>query len=211
MTYNEHFNILFVCTANLCRSQLAELRFRQMLPTHSSIKVASAGTRAVEGARIPEKFRRVFEGFCIDEAVSSRLSSRLLTQADLVLTMTRGQRSEVVQVLPESVNRTYTLPQFVNLAEQAVHLESALSAAIRSGDRWRVIDAVNSLRGTSRGRRGAVEIPDPERGSSWRVTAVSKQITAFLDRLATILEASATGERTVQLTAPGECQVSNVA
>ncbi len=181
------FTVLFVCTANLCRSQLAEARFREHLPAHSAIDVASAGTRAVDGTPIPDRFMPMFDHRLVHTLSATLVTPALLDGADLVLTMTRAQRSEVTQVLPRSVGYTYTLTQFVEMAEDAVDDDPQVGIdLITSSDPGVLLDAVKSRR-RARAGRAAGDITDPAHGGSRQLRDVNSLISTHVDRLSDVL------------------------
>ncbi|HEY6797824.1 MAG TPA: hypothetical protein VI248_24375 [Kineosporiaceae bacterium] len=100
--------VLHVCTANRCRSAMAERMLRAALP--GDMAVTSAGTRARRGEEIwPEAAdqlaRRGISPLGFD---SHPLTPALLAGADLVLTATRAHRDEVVSGFPAALRRTFT-------------------------------------------------------------------------------------------------------
>jgi len=183
------FKILFVCTANLCRSQLAEVRFRRYLVSGSVVAVRSAGTHAIEGATIPRWFAPVFEGTSSQALTARQATSAGLADADLVLTMTRAQRADVVQILPRCVTYTYTLTQFVDIAEVALREDSCLGASIaHQVEPGLLLDAVRGARVSQRSHVARADIPDPAHGGLRRLRRVERTISDSVDRLATAFQ-----------------------
>jgi len=100
--------VLHVCTANRCRSAIAERLMRASLP--GAVPVTSAGTRARMGEPIwpaagVELERRGISALGFD---SHPLEPDLLAGADLVLTATRRHRDDVVSGCPSALRRTFT-------------------------------------------------------------------------------------------------------
>lgn len=100
--------ILHVCTANRCRSAIAERLTRAVVS--GEIPVTSAGTRARIGDPIwpgaaVELERRGISAMGFD---SYPLRPALVAGADLVLTATRVHRDEVVSAQPGALRRTFT-------------------------------------------------------------------------------------------------------
>jgi protein-tyrosine phosphatase len=100
--------ILHVCTANRCRSAIAERLMRDALP--DEVPVTSAGTRARPGEPIwpavaAELDRRGVSSYGF---ASHPLEAALLRGADLVLTATRAHRDEVIAAHPDALRRTFT-------------------------------------------------------------------------------------------------------
>ncbi|GAA3828407.1 adenylyl-sulfate kinase [Nocardioides panacisoli] len=127
-------SVLFVCTANICRSPYMELRARSLMANASDaplIEFASAGTHGfrehpadptmaeVMAARgVPQKQ--------IDAFTSRRLSRKLVETADLVLTAEGTHRAYVLEEVPASFRKVFTLGQF---AESITRVDPGLSGA----------------------------------------------------------------------------------
>jgi protein-tyrosine phosphatase len=118
------FRVLFVCTANHCRSpiaeQLLEYAVSQRFGNSSGWTVGSAGTEipgpwplheyaaAVLAERIGE----------VDSHVSTSLDVATVREADLVLTATRRHRSVVASTVPAAIGRSFTVLQFARLCAE---------------------------------------------------------------------------------------------
>jgi protein-tyrosine phosphatase len=104
--------LLFICTGNLCRSPFAERLTPLLLgESRGSVRVASAGTRAVVGAGMDD----VAAGVLAEYGASGsghrarQLTAGLVAEADLVLTMTIAQRTAVLELSPGSLRKTFSL------------------------------------------------------------------------------------------------------
>ena len=100
--------VLHVCTANQCRSAIAERLMRAAVPV--DVPVTSAGTRARAGepiwpAAAVELERRGVSSLGFD---SHPISAALVKGADLVLTATRAHRDEVLSEYPFALGRVFT-------------------------------------------------------------------------------------------------------
>ena len=107
-------NILFVCTANVCRSPVAEVIFsnwltRQAIP--GDWHVTSAGTWALSGQVASNYSREVLaeQGLNLGEHRSRRVDRGMLEGADLVLCMTRSQVEAIQIEFPEHAGRIHLL------------------------------------------------------------------------------------------------------
>jgi protein-tyrosine phosphatase len=115
------FSVLMVCTANYCRSPIAE----QLLTAAADARcgtgswaVSSAGTAAYSVRPIHEFSAQVLtdRGVYTPGHRSRLLDAAMLRSTDLVLTATREHRSAVVRLLPAAIGRTFTMLQFARLA-----------------------------------------------------------------------------------------------
>jgi len=148
---DDRFGILVVCTANICRSPIAERLLRHSLgarlgPAVAQFHVSSAGTEALVGEAI-----HPHSATMLDElgARSSGFHSRAVTPAylsgaDLVLTATRAHRAACVSLAPATIGRTFTLKQLARLAN-AVQPEMVPVTDPVARARW-LIAAVPILR-----------------------------------------------------------------
>jgi protein-tyrosine phosphatase len=112
------FSILFVCTANICRSPMAERLAAQELARHGGlISVSSAGTRGHHGDDMHPYAAETLEsmGVAADAFRARQLDASHIGGADLILTATREHRSAVVSLDPASLGRAFTIPQFARL------------------------------------------------------------------------------------------------
>lgn len=117
---DDTFSVLFVCTANICRSPMAEHMFQHALRGRLGRQdrwrwsVASAGTHAVRGAVAHDLARAALHerGVPIEGAPARQATLTMIEDADLILTAGRAQRSWIVERAPSSVRRVATLRQF---------------------------------------------------------------------------------------------------
>lgn len=119
---SEQFVVLIVCTANLCRSPMAEHLLRVAM--HTVVQeppwvVRSAGSRARDGGPMHHHTAQVLSQFGISSQgwETSRLTPQRITAADLILTASAAHRKTVVTMVPASIGRTFPLLQFAALAE----------------------------------------------------------------------------------------------
>lgn len=114
------FEVLTVCTGNICRSPLAaELLRARLAPLE--VAVNSAGTRGLSEAPMTSEAQliAVQYGVTADAAASHRsryLLERHLSSPDLILTMTRDHRRHVAELAPSRLRWTFTAREFARLA-----------------------------------------------------------------------------------------------
>ena len=112
--------LLFVCTGNLCRSPLAERLFRSWVEREldplDGVRIESAGTAAADGPMDRYAAQALRElGGEPDGAVARQLQTGKTADVDLVLTMTREQRREVLRRDPRAMRRVFTLAEAATL------------------------------------------------------------------------------------------------
>lgn len=96
-------HLLFLCTGNSCRSQMAEGWARQLAP--SDIQVQSAGIEA--HGKNPRAIAVMAEaGVDIAQQESTKLTAAMLAWADVVVTVC-GHADEHCPVLPAGVNKIH--------------------------------------------------------------------------------------------------------
>jgi protein-tyrosine phosphatase len=120
------FRVLFVCTANQCRSPLAEYILRDAVGQRwghaaGSWEISSAGTRTRGGRPMDPAAREVLAERGIDGSgfVGRALTPQLIRNADLVLAATREHRGRIAELEPRALARLFTIQQFGYLARAA--------------------------------------------------------------------------------------------
>ncbi len=103
--FRAELRVLFVCTANVCRSPLAEAMLRRrlhILGLGRRVRVGSAGTRVGQPGRPPDprvKKLALEAGIPLGRIRARPLTLRLLRQSDHVLVMERRHLEEIGQLL----------------------------------------------------------------------------------------------------------------
>jgi len=113
------FNILTVCTGNICRSPLAEQLLALGLADVPEVHVASAGTQALVGKGMPEPSLAIAASLGVPNAashVSRQLTEEIVDGADLILAMSREHRRAIVELNPRASKRVFTIREFARLA-----------------------------------------------------------------------------------------------
>ena len=114
--------ILVVCTANICRSPMAELLLAEYLARHAPdarAVISSAGTHARPGDPAARGMRRVAGSWGLELGYhrSRRVDEALATQQDLVVTMEDRHRSVVSRLAAGLGTRTFTITELAALME----------------------------------------------------------------------------------------------
>lgn len=122
--------VLFVCTANRCRSPLAEHLMRRALRDAGLHALVTSAGLLAGGFPTPATGVRVAaaNGLDLTNHRSSRVSARVVEVSDVILTMTRAHAREIVALAPESWPRVYPLKQFTEFLE---HVELPRRAYFR--------------------------------------------------------------------------------
>ncbi|BBH17082.1 hypothetical protein Back2_13690 [Nocardioides baekrokdamisoli] len=109
--------ILVVCTGNICRSPYVAALLQRALP---DARVTSAGTAAMVGRQPVVPVADVLADLGAGTSAPARqLRRSMVRRADVIVAMTHTQRATVVQIVPKSGARTFTLKE---LARTAAHL-----------------------------------------------------------------------------------------
>jgi protein-tyrosine-phosphatase len=110
--------VLFVCTANICRSPSAELLARATGP--ADVTFSSAGTHGSYGGQItPEMVDALPPELDTSGFRSRRLTTAILEDADLVVTMEAAHRTFILDDHPAMFRKVFTLGQLAKGIEDA--------------------------------------------------------------------------------------------
>jgi protein-tyrosine phosphatase len=108
--------VLFVCTANVCRSPLAEGYLRNLLNqnTGSDLDVSSAGVLARTGAPAFDCSVEVarLQGFNLQEHQARQLTVDIAQSSDLILCMETWQAAKVVELETTFLSKTILLGSY---------------------------------------------------------------------------------------------------
>ena len=112
-------SILFICTANQCRSPMAEAMFAaKVAALHQSEAwiIGSAGTSAADGIMATPFARRVMaaRGLNLESHRSRVVTASLLESANLILTMTRNHREALCLEFPQFDHKIHLLSELID-------------------------------------------------------------------------------------------------
>lgn len=111
-------SILFVCSANMCRSPMAEALFSNLLVQRDSLEdwyVSSAGVWAIEGSRAAEGVVKALRRLGIDISFhrAQPVSRELVINSNLILVMERNHKEALQSVFPQAADKIYMLTEMV--------------------------------------------------------------------------------------------------
>ncbi len=111
--------ILFICTGNTCRSPMAEGLFNRIAEERGlDSKAKSAGMFVIPGSRVSDNAISAMEdrGIDIKSHIPAAIDAESVRDADLILTMTSGQKAALGAAAPELADKLYTLKEYANEA-----------------------------------------------------------------------------------------------
>lgn len=107
--------ILFVCTANSCRSPMADLYFNRLCRQagRADLEAASAGIYAGDGFPISRQAAAVMAEYDIDASGfrSARFTPELARTFDLLLAMTESHRMAMREIAPSETSKIHLLSE----------------------------------------------------------------------------------------------------
>jgi protein-tyrosine-phosphatase len=116
---NSH-SVLFICTANICRSPMAEALLRLKVQETGSYpdtwRIESAGVNALEGVP-PSRFAvevMTEYGFDITDHKSKTATENMLGEFNLVLTMEKIHKQLLRSRFPDSTGKVYMLSEMID-------------------------------------------------------------------------------------------------
>lgn len=150
----QHPMVLFICTANICRSPMAEYLLRARQGEDGEWAVQSAGVSAFGGLPASREAVAVMAELKIDlqPHASQPLTRELAQAADLIVPMTRAHRDVIVRMSPDTRERVRLLRSFgpdgsEEDIEDPIGLSTAGYRTIRNQIDSAISDLVLHLRG----------------------------------------------------------------
>ena len=115
-------NILIICTANICRSPIAEILLKDQLAKAGLGRewtVGSAGTWAKDGNQVPRLSKQLMKliGHDISRHRSRIVTSDLLQSADLVLTMEINHKEALMAEFVDDADKIFVLTEMVGFPQ----------------------------------------------------------------------------------------------
>lgn len=115
--------ILFVCTGNTCRSPMAEGILRDLSEKAKlDIEVKSSGIATFNGQDAAENSIRAMKdiGILIDQHRTLRITEDLVEESDLILTMGKSHKMNILSQYKIDKEKIFTLKEFVNGIEEDI-------------------------------------------------------------------------------------------
>ncbi|MEI5671646.1 MULTISPECIES: adenylyl-sulfate kinase [unclassified Nocardioides] len=113
-------NVLFVCTANICRSPFMELLARHLAGPDAHVVFSGAGTHGFQAHAMDDVMAATLAPRGVTDVASfaSRpLDRNLLEQADVVLTAEAAHRTFILDDHPQLFRKVFTLGQFAETVQ----------------------------------------------------------------------------------------------
>lgn len=116
-------SVLFVCTANICRSPLAEAVFKELLKTKNvkDVNVSSRGIAALYGQAVPKELVDIAktQGLSLEMHRARPLEKKNVEDADLILAMEDRQRKHIEDHFPKHYRKVFTLKKYAGVPSDA--------------------------------------------------------------------------------------------
>lgn len=198
------FQVLTVCSGNICRSPLAEQLLRAALTDITGISVSSSGTVGLIDHPMTEQAQAISLQYGGAEPRAHRaraLSADHVREADLVLGMAREHRRASVEMVPRASRYTFTLRELARLVPEVTDMDLLEVARMPlddiNGRLAAAIEVAASMRGVVESLADAADddVVDPYRQSDAIYAESAKQlvpavniVSAYLRRAATCTE-----------------------
>lgn len=163
--------ILFVCTANICRSPYMELVARQRLGPASTVTVHSAGTHGFRDKAMDRTMATTLEEVDHEAFRSRALTGPMVRDADLVLTADRAHRQFVLEEFPATFRKVFTLGQFAEVVRRARE----------AGNEATGVELVRAATGMTGIAQVDADVADPFSRGPVAARACARQIDDLLD------------------------------
>ena len=120
------FNVLALCTANICRSPMMEMSLRRLTAADGDVTVASAGSRGSDGRPADPVTATVASEFGLDLSShqSQPLTAEVIDGADLIVVAEMDHLLAVIDKRPQAFAKTFLLLELASVAGPRLPSES---------------------------------------------------------------------------------------
>jgi protein-tyrosine phosphatase len=110
-------SILVVCTANICRSPMAEALLKARVPPGEHWRIESAGTWAMDGQLVSTNTQLVLQQRGLDASLhrSRSVNSELIKDFNLILVMEPGHKEALQVEFPQAAGRIFLFSEMVGM------------------------------------------------------------------------------------------------
>jgi len=139
--------IIFICTANTCRSVLAHYyALRRAGELNLPLDISSAGLEETDALRPPDEVIKLLgtHGTAAVNRAPVMLTADLAAGADVLLAMTRAHTEEIKRRFPAAASKTRLLAQYAGLGNGDVADPYGGGEAVYRAAFKLIISAVNS-------------------------------------------------------------------
>lgn len=111
------YHVLFVCTANICRTPIAKYYLRSLIQQENLshfIQVDSAGTWAKTGFPAAENSLTVCKLHGLDASthVSQQIDATMMKSADIILCMSETHKRDLLAIFPQHKDKIFLLKEY---------------------------------------------------------------------------------------------------
>ena len=121
---NKRINILFVCTANVCRSVMAEAIFKSIWAKkgRGDVNVKSAGISAFSHSPPSKNTVEIMKkrGINVQSHLSRKVTAELVDESDVIFVMEKGHKYYLTGFYPLAQNKVWLLKEFSSGREEEV-------------------------------------------------------------------------------------------
>lgn len=164
------YRVLFVCTANICRSAYADVISRQS--GIGGVQFSSAGTHAlVDQPMDPPMAACLPPGVDPSQHRARQLTRQIAQQADLIIAMSERHREFILDEYPDLARRTFLIG---HVAREMARMPSGLRRADLADHLW-----------NHRSQEPADSVRDPYRRGSEVMASCARRIEELLGAILT--------------------------